>query len=209
MSHYCAFVALVAVLVLIPGPAVILVMQKAMTIGYPGALRVAVGVLTADLVWAAAAAAGVSAVIVACEPAFLTLRFAGAAYLIYLGVRLLLAPKEKLLPSALARREDETVTQAGRPRAFRRGFLCDMTNPKTLVVVTGVIPQFVPAGSAPFLPALLGVTFAALGFASLALYSLVLGRAGGVIRRPRLARRLIRGSGGVLVGFGVALAAER
>lgn len=91
MAHYFAFVALVAVLVLIPGPAVILVMQKAMTIGYPGALRVAVGVLSAGLVWAAAVAAGVSAVIVASEPAFLTLRLAGAAYLIYLGVRLLLA----------------------------------------------------------------------------------------------------------------------
>jgi threonine/homoserine/homoserine lactone efflux protein len=84
-----------------------------------------------------------------------------------------------------------------------------MTNPKTLVVFTSVIPQFVPAGSALFLPALLGVTFAALGFASLALYSLVLGRARGVVRRPKLARRLIRGSGGILVGFGAALAAER
>ena len=65
MSRYFAFVALVAVLVLIPGPAVILVMQKAVTTGYRGALRVAAGVLAADLVWAAAAAAGVSAVIVA------------------------------------------------------------------------------------------------------------------------------------------------
>jgi threonine/homoserine/homoserine lactone efflux protein len=84
-----------------------------------------------------------------------------------------------------------------------------MTNPKTLLVFTSVMPQFIPAGSLPFLPALLGVTFAALGFASLTLYSLVLGRAGGVLRRPKLARRLMRGSGGILVGFGVALAAER
>ena len=53
------------------------------------------------------------------------------------------------------------------------------------------------------------MTFAGLGFASLTVYSLVLGRAGGVLRRPRLARRLMRGSGGILVGFGVALAAER
>ena len=63
--------------------------------------------------------------------------------------------------------------------------------------------------SSPLLSALLGVTFTALGFASLALYSLVLGRAGSVVRRPKLARRLIRGSGGVLVGFGIALAADR
>lgn len=208
MSHYFAFVALVAVLVLIPGPAVILVMQKAVTTGYRGALRVSAGVLAADLVWAAVAAAGVSAVIVASEPAFLALRFAGAAYLIYLGARLLLAPRDKL-PAAPARGEDETPARAGRPRAFRQGFLCDMTNPKTLLVFTSVMPQFIPAGASPFRPALLGVTFAGLGFASLTLYSLVLARAGGVLRRPKLARRLMRGSGGILVGFGVALAAER
>ena len=209
MAHYFAFVALVAVLVLIPGPAVILIMQKAVTTGYRGALRVAAGVLAADLVWAAAAAAGVSAVIVASEPAFLALRFAGAAYLIYLGARLLLAPGDKLLPAVPGRDQDETPARAGRPRAFRRGFLCDMTNPKTLLVFTSVMPQFIPAGSSPFLSALLGVTFAALGFASLTLYSVALARAGGVVRRPKLARRLMRGSGSILVGFGVALAAER
>jgi threonine/homoserine/homoserine lactone efflux protein len=208
MSHYLTFVALVAVLVLIPGPAVILVMQKALTTGYRGALRVGAGVLAADLVWAAAAAAGVSAVIVASEPAFLALRFAGAAYLVYLGARLLLAPAGKL-PAAPARDECETPARAGRPPAFRQGFLCEMTNPKTLLVFTSVMPQFIPAGSSPFLPALLGVTFAGLGFASLTLYSLVLGRAGGMLRRPKLARRLMRGSGGILVGFGFALAAER
>jgi threonine/homoserine/homoserine lactone efflux protein len=211
MSHYFAFVALVAVLVLIPGPAVILVMQKAVTLGYRGALRVAAGVFAADLVWAAAAAAGVSAVIVASEPAFLALRFAGAAYLLYLGARLLFAPKDKLLPAAPAAVEDGTAApvRARRSRAFRQGFLCDMTNPKTLLVFTSVLPQFIPAGSSPFLPALLGVTFAGLGFGSLTLYSVALARAGGVVRRPKLARRLMRGSGGVLIGFGAALAAER
>src|SRR6202050_361297 len=128
MSHYFACVARVAVLVLIPGPAVVLVMQKAVTIGRRGALRVAAGVLTADLVWATAAAAGVSAVIVASQPAFLTLRFAGAAYLIYFGVRLLLAPKEKLLPSALARPEHGGVGRAGGPRAVDRGVRCGMAH---------------------------------------------------------------------------------
>ena len=132
--------------------------------------------LAADLVWAAAAAACVSAVIVASEPAFLALRFAGAAYLIYLGARLLLAPKDKLLPVAPAGARTTLRPRPARPRAFRQGFLCEITNPKTLLAFTSVMPQFIPAGSSPLLPALLGVTFAALGFASLTLYSLVLGR---------------------------------
>lgn len=201
--------ALVTVLVLIPGPAVILVMQKAVTTGFRGALRVAIGVLTADGVWAATAAAGVSAVIVASEPAFLALRFAGAAYLIYLGARLLLAPKDKLLPTAPAESTDQNTVPASGTRAFRQGFLCEITNPKTLLAFTSVMPQFIPAGSAPWEPALLGITFAVLGFASLTLYSLALARAGGVLRRPRLARRLMRTSGGILIGFGAALAADR
>ena len=209
MSRYLAFVALVTVLVLIPGPSVILIMQKAVIMGFRGAMRVAAGVLTADAVWATAAAAGVSAVNVASEPAFLALRFAGAAYLIYLGARLLFAPKDKLLPVASAGGEDQTPAPAGRPRAFRQGFLCEITNPKTLLAFTSVMPQFIPAGSSPWAPALLGVTFAGLGFASLTLYSLMLARAGGVLRRPQLARRLMRGSGGILAGFGVALAVER
>jgi len=207
MSRYFAFVALVTVLVLIPGPAVILIMQKAVTTGYRGALRVAIGVLTADGVWAATAAAGVSAVIVASEPAYLALRFAGAACLIYLGTRLLFAPKDKLLPATPA--ESPAAIPASGTRAFRQGFLCEITNPKTLLAFTSVMPQFIPAGSSPWQPALLGVTFAVLGFVSLTLYSLALARAGGVLRRPRLARRLMRTSGGVLIGFGAALAADR
>jgi threonine/homoserine/homoserine lactone efflux protein len=110
MSRYLAFVALMTVLCLIPGPAVILAMQKAVTSGYRGALRTAAGVLAAGLVWAAAAVAGVSAVIVASQPAFLALRIAGAAYLVYLGARLLFAPKDKLLPSPPATPEDAGPT---------------------------------------------------------------------------------------------------
>ena len=128
MSHYFAFVALVAVLVLIPGPAVILVMHKAVTTGCRGALRGAAGVLAADLVWAAAAAAGVSAVIVASEPAFLALRFAGAAYLVYLGARLLLAPGTSCCQRP----------RTASPWTRRRGFWPGPGNAKTGIL--GVTP---------------------------------------------------------------------
>ena len=132
MTEYVAFVGLVAVVVLIPGPAVVLVMQKAVTTGLRGALLVALGVLTADLVWAAAAAVGVTAVLVASEPAFLALRLIGAAYLVYLGARLLFARRH-----ALPQPDLNTPRVPVRPLvAFRQGFLCDMTNPKTALVFT-------------------------------------------------------------------------
>jgi threonine/homoserine/homoserine lactone efflux protein len=206
MTQYLTFVVLVAVLVLIPGPAVILVMQKAVTAGSRSAVSVAAGVLAADLVWAAAAAGGVTAVLVASEPAFVALRLIGAAYLIYIGVRLLFARPDKLLPITAAAADRRTPQPRG--LALRQGFLCDMTNPKTVLVFTSVIPQFLHHDGSLAMSVLLGVTFALLGFFSLLLYGLTLGRAGRAIRRPRLQRHLLRGSGGILIGFGGALAAE-
>lgn len=203
MTEYVAFVGLVAVVVLIPGPAVVLVMQKAVTTGLRGALLVALGVLTADLVWAAAAAVGVTAVLVASEPAFLALRLIGAAYLVYLGARLLFARRH-----ALPQPDLNTPRVPVRPLvAFRQGFLCDMTNPKTALVFTSVIPQFLPTDSLTW-PPVLGVTFAVLGFLSLLVYAFTFTGAKRVLRRPVLQRRLLRTSGGVLIGFGVTLAAE-
>lgn len=206
MAQYLTFVALVAVLVLIPGPAVILVTQKAVTAGSRSAVAAAAGVLAADLVWAGAAAGGVTAVLVASAPAFVALRLIGAAYLVYLGVRLLFARPDKLLPITATSADRRTPQRRG--VALRQGFLCDMTNPKTVLVFTSVIPQFLHHDGSLGLSVLLGVTFALLGFFSLLLYGLTLGRAGRAIRRPRLQRYLLRGSGGILIGFGGALAAE-
>jgi threonine/homoserine/homoserine lactone efflux protein len=204
MAQYLAFVALVAVLVIIPGPAVVLIMQKAVTTGLRGALVVSAGVLTADFVWAGAAAAGVTAVLVASEPAFLALRLAGAAYLVWLGLKLLFGRKLPLTERGPA----TTKAPIRHAAAFRQGFLCDMTNPKTVLIFTSVIPQFVPDGNALGWPVLLGLTFSVLGFLSLLFYSLVMSRAGRAVRRPRLQRGLLRGSGGVLVGFGAGLVLE-
>src|SRR4051794_15481816 len=115
-------------------------MQKAVTTGSRSAVWVAAGVLAADLVWAGAAVGGVTAVLVASEPAFVALRLVGAAYLIYLGVRLLFAHLGKLL-SITAVSVDRRPPRPRGP-ALRQGFLCDMTNPKTVLVFTSVIPQF-------------------------------------------------------------------
>ena len=201
MELYLAFVALVAVLVTIPGPAVVLVMQNAMGRGAGAALAVAAGVFIADLIWVGAAVAGVTALLVASGPAFTVLRLLGAAYLIYLGVRLL-----------LTRREAPTVVgetgQVSRGRSFRQGFVCDLSNPKTVLVFTSVIPQFVPGDAGPLVPTALGLTFAALGLGSLVGYALAFAGAGRLVRRSRVREWLTRMSGGLLIAFGVGVAAD-
>jgi threonine/homoserine/homoserine lactone efflux protein len=201
MELYLAFVALVAVLVTIPGPAVVLVMQNAMGRGAKAALAVAVGVFTADLIWVGAAVAGVTALLVASGPAFTVLRLLGAAYLIYLGVRLVLARHEA--PTVVG--ETGPVSTA---RSFRQGFVCDLSNPKTVLVFTSVIPQFVPNDAGPLVPTALGLTFAVLGLGSLVGYAVAFAGAGRLVRRSRVREWLTRASGGLLIAFGIGVAAD-
>lgn len=89
MSSILAFAALSVVLVIIPGPAVMLVLKSAVARGRRPALLTALGVLTADLVWAASSVAGLTALLVSSQIAFDVVRYVGAAYLIYLGIKLL------------------------------------------------------------------------------------------------------------------------
>lgn len=205
-SVILTFAALAAVLVVIPGPAVVLVLKSATLRGRGTALVTAAGVLVADLIWATASVLGLTALLVSSQVAFDVVRFAGAAYLIYLGIKLLRTrdmhpsqgPGEVLGAMAVSRR-----------RAFSEGFLSDLSNPKTVTVYASVIPQFLSASSAPKDAFVLGVVFALLGFLSLVGYAVLFGAAGTLLRNGRWMKRLLRGSGGVLVLFGAGLLIER
>ncbi len=200
-----AFAALSAVLVAIPGPAVILVLKNAMLRGRGSATVTALGVFVADLIWATASVVGLTALLVSSQVALDVVRVAGAAYLLYLGVRLLRTREFRV-----------TVDEdAGGPRkvtasrAFREGFLCDMSNPKTVLVYASVIPQFLDASSSGADAFVLGMVFATLGFASSLVYAVVFGAARTLLSRGNVMRKVLRGSGGILVLFGVGLLVER
>ena len=202
--HLLAFAGLAAVLVAIPGPAVVLVMKSAVARGRRTAIVTALGVLAADLVWVLASVVGLTALLVSSRTAFEVLRYAGAAYLLYLGVRLLLTRDVDALRGSVAL---PTVTWR---RAFVEGLLCDLSNPKTLIVFASVIPQFLAVGSSGPLDALvLGVVFAVLGFGSLLVYAAVFGVARGLVSRTRVFRAVMRGGGALLAAFGVGLVVEQ
>ena len=145
MTQFAAFLVLAAVVVVIPGPATTLVMKNAVVRGFGSAVMTAGGILVADLLWMVASVAGVTAILVASEPAFAAVRVAGAVYLTWLGLRLLLGRGEVFgePDRAVARRPAPTR------RAFGEGVLCDLSNPKTLIVFTSVIPQFARRTRAP------------------------------------------------------------
>jgi threonine/homoserine/homoserine lactone efflux protein len=184
-------------LLAIPGPAVLYVVVQSAEQGRRVGLASVAGIHLGTLVHVAAAAVGLSALIVASAVAFSTVKYAGAAYLIYLGVRKLLerSPVENHEPARESLR-----------RAFARGAVVNVLNPKTALFFLAFLPQFIDTdrGGVWSQALVLGLIFMVLGLASDSLYALAAGTVGGLLRRRRRALRY--GSGIVFIGLGTAAA---
>ena len=198
-----SFAVLGALLTITPGLDTALVLRAAVTMGRGPAFATAFGVGTGALAWGAAAAVGVSALLTASETAYTVLRVAGAAYMIYLGVRMVLSAIKGTAHQA------DAAAGAVRPtwwNTFGRGMLTNLLNPKVGAFYVAVLPQFVPEGAPP-LP--VGVLLALVhDVEGLIWFSAIIMGAG--VLRERLARPAVRrvvdgGTGSILIGFGVKL----
>ena len=188
-------------LIVVPGPAVLYVVTRSIAQGRRAGLVSMLGIEAGGLVHVAAAAIGLSAVIVSSATAFTAVKLAGAAYLIYLGVRRLVARDEALPEVAVGARSGK--------RLFAQGVVVNVLNPKTAVFFLAFLPQFVdPARGAVTLQfVVLGLTFVAVAMLSDGAYALVAGTAGDWLRGSERVRRwLSRCSGAVFVGLGVTAA---
>jgi len=184
-------------LLLIPGPSVLFVVFQSAEQGRRVGLASVAGIHLGTLVHVAAASAGLSALIVASSLAFSAVKYAGAAYLIYLGIR-------KLLD-----RDAETQLEREREplrRAVRRGMVVNVLNPKTALFFLAFLPQFVaPDRGGVWSQALiLGWVFVGLGLITDSLYALAAGTVGGVLKGRRKAVR--NGSGIVFIALGATAA---
>ncbi|MBO3739997.1 LysE family translocator [Actinoplanes sp. NEAU-H7] len=198
-----SFALLGALLTITPGLDTALVLRAAVTMGRGPAFATALGIGAGALAWGAAAAVGASALLAASSVGYTILRVAGAAYMIFLGVRMIAA--------ALRRGGRSAETEAARSvptfwSTFGRGFLTNLLNPKVGAFYLAVIPQFVPEGADPLatglLLALVHDVEGLLWFAAIIM--------GAQAARGFLARRAVRrtvdaGTGAVLLGFGVRL----
>ena len=196
-SHSLALFAAAAIaLLLIPGPAVLYVVAQSAQHGRVAGLVSVGGVHAGTLVHVAAAAVGLSAIIVSSALAFSVVKFGGAAYLVYLGIRRIVArePAERI----------ETPEQP-LARLFRQGVVVNVLNPKTALFFLAFLPQFVDPGRAVWPQVLVfGLTFVVLGFVSDGMYALA---AGGLANWLRARRRLVGyASGTVFIGLGVSAA---
>jgi threonine/homoserine/homoserine lactone efflux protein len=204
-----ALFALAAItLLVIPGPAVLYIVTRSVDQGRAAGLASVCGVHVGTLVHVAAAALGLSALLVSSATAYHAVRWLGAAYLIWLGVRRLLARDEDTpAPGPGTRRH-------GLRRIFAQGVLVNVLNPKTALFFLAFLPQFVDVsrGSVPFQVVVFGVAFVLLGLVSDGTYALLASTgAGWLRRRPGVARTSRLVSGGVLISLGVttALAGSR
>jgi threonine/homoserine/homoserine lactone efflux protein len=200
-ATYGLFILTALALLAIPGPAVLYVVSRSIDQGRSAGLASVAGITTGTVVHVTLAAIGLSSLVLASRVAFDAVRYAGAAYLIALGVRRL-----------LTRGTDDGVQESPirtRRDLYAQGVVVNLTNPKTIVFIFAFIPQFVDVGAGHvwLQIVLLGVTFAVLGFLSDSCYAFVAGTIADRLRGTPLIARIERWFGGtVLIGLGVASA---
>ncbi|MEZ3186692.1 LysE family translocator [Pseudomonas sp. LM13] len=198
-----AFAAAASLLTVTPGVDTAIVLRTATLEGRRQAVLAAAGICLGCLAWGVAVSLGLGALLQASELAYTVVKFAGAAYLIWLGARLMLNPR----PSFDSDPKGATAAASG--QAFWRGLLTNLLNPKVGVFYVTFLPQFVPLGADvagySFFLACLHVLLSLAWFTVLIAATIPLGR---LLRRPALTRALDRLTGGVLVAFGVRLAAS-
>jgi threonine/homoserine/homoserine lactone efflux protein len=198
-----SFAVVATALTVTPGLDTALVLRAALTRSRPEAIATAGGIVAGLFVWGAAAAVGVSALLTASELAYDVLRYAGAAYLVWFGVRLLV---RALRPGPAADEPDGAAADSAW-RAARTGLATNLLNPKVGVFYVALLPQFLPVGSDPLLVGVLLAGVHALlsvgWFALLITLAALLGR---WLRRPATVRTIDGVTGATLVGFGVRLA---
>jgi threonine/homoserine/homoserine lactone efflux protein len=203
VTHLAAFFGVAALVIVTPGQDTALTIRNSLLGGRLSGLSTALGVSVGQCAWAVATSAGLAALLVASEPAFVALRLFGAAYLILLGAQALRA--------AVGRRSSRMIGAAAkrgtaRPVVgFRQGLVSNLGNPKMAVFFPSLLPQFAHSFVALLV---LGLVFAAMTLLWLSLYALVVSRAGDLLRRPRIGRVIDAVVGAVLVAFGVRLGSE-
>jgi threonine/homoserine/homoserine lactone efflux protein len=203
-SQFSLFLAAAFLLAVTPGPGIFYVAARTLSGGRPEGIASSFGNGLGGMFHVLAGSLGVSAIVLASAELFTVLKFVGAAYLVWMGVRTFLSARQDALTALSGR----TPPPVGTNRAFREGTMVEALNPKTAAFFLAFIPQFVD------LTGNVALQFVMLGSISVALNTLadvVVAFAAGRIResataRPNLIRRLREGSGGAMVLLGVGLA---
>ena len=201
---WLAFVAASLALLFIPGPTVLLVLSYAISQGKRVALATVAGVALGDLIAMCASLAGLGALVLASATLFVALKWVGAIYLVYLGVKMLRGASKATFGQV------DDVAQTGVASVFAHATLVTALNPKSIVFFIAFVPQFITV-DAPLLPqfSILVATFVGLAAANALAFALLADQIRSKIARPSVLAWLTRLGGGALIAMGIATAAVR
>jgi len=205
-THITSFALVALILILVPGPSVLFVVGRALSLGRGPALLTVVGNAAGEFVQVMAVAAGVGELVQRSAAAFEVMRLVGAAYLVFLGVRAIMRRRDS---SAMLSRDR---ISPGRRRVLWDGFLVGVSNPKSLAFFIAVLPGFVDSTSgAVFLNLLvLGLIWVVIALLSDSLWALAAGQARSWFgRSPRRLEAMGATGGATMIGLGVYLAVAR
>lgn len=199
-----AFAGVAFLVILFPGPSVLFIISRSLSLGRVPALITVLGNALGEFVQVAAVAFGIGALVAASTVAFIAIKLLGAAYLVYLGVQTIRRARHGIIEPAVS-----GSAAARRQRVLWQGIVVGITNPKTMVFFVAVLPQFivVKLGHVPLQLLVLGLVWVAIALVSDTAWALAASAARtGVITTQRRLRRLQIASGAVIVGLGVGVA---
>lgn len=198
------FIAAATILTITPGVDTAMVLRSAATGGPRPAAYASVGIALGCLIWGAAVSLGLGALLAASQLAFTLVKWAGAAYLFWLGFKLILRPRQSIDPVLAGTGPIDPWL------LLRQGFLTNMLNPKVGMFYITFLPQFVPHGTDvalfSFLLAAIHVALGLVWFAVVIAATVPMSR---LLRRPRVIGTMDRITGGVFIAFGAKLALSR
>ena len=202
VENWAAFAAASAILLMIPGPTVLLVVSYALGQGWRTALPMALGVALGDFTAMTLSMLGVGALLAASAAVFTTLKIVGAAYLVYLGI--------KLFRAGGTLRAEPRADSVPSLKMIAHAWLVTALNPKSITFFVAFLPQFLDRHS-PFMTQMVvfEATFLALAFLNALGYAVAASRARAIVRNERAIRIFNRTGGTLLVGAGIATVAMR
>jgi threonine/homoserine/homoserine lactone efflux protein len=206
IHHYWLFVFTAIVLVITPGQDTFFILGRSLSGGRAAGIAAALGITAGSVIHTVLAALGLSALLATSPYAFMAVKFAGAAYLIYIGVRAL-SSRDAKLPGEVSRHGTD-----GRWNGFRQGIISNLLNPKVALFFLALMPQFIDAASTHKVAAFLalGFSFVTLGVIWCVVLAIAAAQLRGwFLRRPSMATVLNRVAGAVFIALGLKLATAR
>ncbi|HDR7801606.1 LysE family translocator [Bacillus tropicus] len=207
IENYFLFIIMSICLIILPGPDTAMATKNTLVAGKVGGVKTVFGTCVALLIHTLAAVIGLSALIVKSALLFSIFKYVGALYLIYIGIKALLAVRNK---EDVATNDISLNNENKHSSCFRQGFLTNLLNPKIAVFFLTFLPQFLNPNHNTFIQLLImGLTYLVLTVIWFAFYIFLIDKISAFMKKPKTQRYIQGLTGVVLIGFGIKLAFEK